>query len=57
DACAVCGVSEGKKNICGSCGDGYHSLCLDRPRTRRAGGSWLCDGCRSSSPIPTPSPS
>lgn len=52
-ACAVCGVSEGKKNICGSCGDGYHSLCLDRPRTRRAGGSWLCDACRSSSPTPS----
>lgn len=51
-ACVVCGVAEGKKmNVCGSCGDAYHSLCLDRPRTRRAGDSWRCDSCRPSSPV------
>lgn len=47
-ACAVCGVAAGKKlNVCGSCGDAYHSLCLDRPRTRRVGDSWRCDSCRT----------
>ena len=57
-ACVVCGVAEGRRmNVCGSCGDAYHSLCLDRPRTRRAGDIWRCDSCRSSAPTDARTPS
>lgn len=51
-SCAVCGVADDKKiNVCGSCGDVYHSRCLDKPRTRRAGNSWRCDRCRDADPL------
>lgn len=50
NACEICGDAEGKKNICSSCKKGYHSRCLGRPRTRRAGDSWRCDNCRASTP-------
>lgn len=43
EACAGAG---GKLNVCGECGQSYHSLCLSRPRIRVAGDFWRCDACR-----------